>query len=226
MDDRRPSARRQGRRHRARHLVAGRPGAEYGDALLPIRLDVTDRAADFAAVKQAHDHFGQPRHRGEQRRLRPIRVRRGAIRARRTRSDRNQRLWGTVDHPGRTTLSARAGQRPHHPGLLDRGHHRVPLGRHLPCLEVGAGRLLTGAGTRGRSVRCARHADRARAASAPTGPATRPSMPIRCRPTTTSAPPSKAETQAAGGPARVTRRRPRPPCSRSSTPKSPRCECF
>lgn len=32
----------------------------YGDsALLPIRLDVTDRGADFAAVKQAHDHFGR-----------------------------------------------------------------------------------------------------------------------------------------------------------------------
>ncbi len=32
----------------------------YGDgALLPIRLDVTDRDADFAAVKQAHDHFGR-----------------------------------------------------------------------------------------------------------------------------------------------------------------------
>jgi NAD(P)-dependent dehydrogenase (short-subunit alcohol dehydrogenase family) len=32
---------------------------KYGDALLPIRLDVTHRAADFAAVKQAHDHFGR-----------------------------------------------------------------------------------------------------------------------------------------------------------------------
>ena len=32
---------------------------KYGDALLPIQLDVTDRAADFAAVKQAHDHFGR-----------------------------------------------------------------------------------------------------------------------------------------------------------------------
>ena len=31
----------------------------YGDRLLPIRLDVTDRDADFAAVKQAHDHFGR-----------------------------------------------------------------------------------------------------------------------------------------------------------------------
>ncbi|OBJ48447.1 SDR family oxidoreductase [Mycobacterium sp. 1423905.2] len=31
----------------------------FGDALLPIGLDVTDREADFAAVKQAHDHFGR-----------------------------------------------------------------------------------------------------------------------------------------------------------------------
>ena len=31
----------------------------YGDRLLPIKLDVTDRDADFAAVKQAHDHFGR-----------------------------------------------------------------------------------------------------------------------------------------------------------------------
>ncbi|KAA9107622.1 SDR family oxidoreductase [Microbacterium rhizomatis] len=30
----------------------------YGDALLPIELDVTDRAADFAAVQRAHEHFG------------------------------------------------------------------------------------------------------------------------------------------------------------------------
>ena len=33
--------------------------AKYGDALLPIALDVTDRDADFAAVAQAHDHFGR-----------------------------------------------------------------------------------------------------------------------------------------------------------------------
>jgi NAD(P)-dependent dehydrogenase (short-subunit alcohol dehydrogenase family) len=31
----------------------------HGDALLPIQLDVTDRDADFAAVKQAHEHFGR-----------------------------------------------------------------------------------------------------------------------------------------------------------------------
>lgn len=32
---------------------------KFGDALLPIELDVTDRAADFAAVERAHDHFGR-----------------------------------------------------------------------------------------------------------------------------------------------------------------------
>jgi NAD(P)-dependent dehydrogenase (short-subunit alcohol dehydrogenase family) len=32
---------------------------QFGDKILPIQLDVTDRAADFAAVAQAHDHFGR-----------------------------------------------------------------------------------------------------------------------------------------------------------------------
>jgi len=31
---------------------------QYGDRILPISLDVNDRAADFAAVKMAHEHFG------------------------------------------------------------------------------------------------------------------------------------------------------------------------
>jgi len=31
----------------------------YGDALLPVQLDVDDRDADFAAVKQAHEHLGR-----------------------------------------------------------------------------------------------------------------------------------------------------------------------
>ena len=33
--------------------------SEHGKNLLPIKLDVTDRAADFAAVRQAHEHFGR-----------------------------------------------------------------------------------------------------------------------------------------------------------------------
>ena len=31
----------------------------FGDKILPIRLDVTDREADIAAVQQAHDRFGR-----------------------------------------------------------------------------------------------------------------------------------------------------------------------
>jgi NAD(P)-dependent dehydrogenase (short-subunit alcohol dehydrogenase family) len=31
----------------------------FGDSVLPLRLDVTDRAAVFAAVRQAHDRFGR-----------------------------------------------------------------------------------------------------------------------------------------------------------------------
>jgi NADP-dependent 3-hydroxy acid dehydrogenase YdfG len=31
----------------------------YGDAVLPIRLDVTDRDSAFAAVAQAAEHFGR-----------------------------------------------------------------------------------------------------------------------------------------------------------------------
>jgi NAD(P)-dependent dehydrogenase (short-subunit alcohol dehydrogenase family) len=33
--------------------------ATYGDAILPMALDVTDREAVFAAVARAHDHFGR-----------------------------------------------------------------------------------------------------------------------------------------------------------------------
>ncbi|MGI8524078.1 MAG: SDR family oxidoreductase [Nocardioides sp.] len=32
---------------------------KYGDAILPLQLDVTDREADFAAVQRAHEHFGR-----------------------------------------------------------------------------------------------------------------------------------------------------------------------
>jgi NAD(P)-dependent dehydrogenase (short-subunit alcohol dehydrogenase family) len=31
----------------------------YGNQILPLALDVTDRAADFVAVKTAHEHFGR-----------------------------------------------------------------------------------------------------------------------------------------------------------------------
>jgi NAD(P)-dependent dehydrogenase (short-subunit alcohol dehydrogenase family) len=34
-------------------------GERFGDLIVPIELDVTDRSAAFAAVAQAHDHFGR-----------------------------------------------------------------------------------------------------------------------------------------------------------------------
>jgi NAD(P)-dependent dehydrogenase (short-subunit alcohol dehydrogenase family) len=34
-------------------------GQEYGDALLPLALDVTDREAAFDTVRRAHEHFGR-----------------------------------------------------------------------------------------------------------------------------------------------------------------------
>lgn len=33
--------------------------AQFSNRILPLQLDVTDRAADFAAVQAAHEHFGQ-----------------------------------------------------------------------------------------------------------------------------------------------------------------------
>lgn len=49
-----------------RVAVAARNGAalqafadECGDAVLPLPLDITDRAAVFAAVERAHAHFGR-----------------------------------------------------------------------------------------------------------------------------------------------------------------------
>lgn len=33
--------------------------AAHGEAVLPLKLDVTDKAAAFEAVKQAHEHFGR-----------------------------------------------------------------------------------------------------------------------------------------------------------------------
>lgn len=44
----------------ARDVASLAPLVEaYGDAVLPIALDVTDRDAAFAAVAQAHEHFGR-----------------------------------------------------------------------------------------------------------------------------------------------------------------------
>ncbi len=134
---------------------------KYGDAVLPLQLDVTDREADFAAVASRARALRPARRRGQQRRLRPVRVHRGAQRAGVPRPARDQRLRRDVGDPGGAPVPARAGVRPHPPGLVDRRHLGVPEHRRLPRLEVGARGLLAGARAGGGRVRHPRDADRA-----------------------------------------------------------------
>ena len=114
--------------------------AKYGDALLPLKLDVTDREADFAAVKAAHDHFGRldivvnNAGYGQFGFIEELTEAGGA------RPDRDERLRRAVGHAGGAAVPAGAAQRAHHPGVVDRRHHRVPERRHLPRVQVGARR--------------------------------------------------------------------------------------
>ena len=134
---------------------------KYGDALLPIQLDVTDRDADFAAVQQAHEHFGSL----------DIVVNNagygqfGFVEELSEEEFRDQMetnvfgaMWVT-----QAALPFMREQRlgPDPAGLLDRRHLRVPEHRRLPRLQVGARGLLPGAGRGGRELRHPRHADRA-----------------------------------------------------------------
>ena len=111
---------------------------QFGDKILPLRLDVTDRDAVFTAVKDAHDRFG---------RLDVVVNNAGygqfgmveEISEQEARdADRDQRLRRALGHPGRAALPARAGLGPHPAGLEHRRDQRVPEHRHLPRLEVGA----------------------------------------------------------------------------------------
>ena len=98
----------------------------YGDAVLPLELDVTDKAAVDAAVASAHDALRPARRRRQQRRLRPVRHDRGGHRGAGARADRDEPVRRAVGDPGRAADPARAGLGPHHPGVLDRRRQRVP----------------------------------------------------------------------------------------------------
>lgn len=218
-------ARRQGRCDGTQHGIAGRPGRALRRRPVAHPAGRHRPERGLRRGQAGARPLRASRHCREQRGLRPVRVHRGTLPARGARSDRDECLWGAVDHPGRAAVPARAGQRAHHPGVLDRGHHGVPVGRHVSRVEVGAGRVFAGAGAGGRPVRRARHADRAgrlrHRLGRGLGEARRSAAGIRRR----SRRRAGRAQQAVGQPGKSGGLSGRACCG-WSTPRSRRCECF
>jgi NAD(P)-dependent dehydrogenase (short-subunit alcohol dehydrogenase family) len=113
--------------------------ADNGDAVLPLEMDVTDKAAVFECVKRAKEHFG---------RLDVIvnnagYAQIGAIEELTEQHLRDQletNLFGAVwVIQAALPLPARAGRRAHHPDVLGRRAHGNAARRRLPHLQVGTG---------------------------------------------------------------------------------------
>jgi NAD(P)-dependent dehydrogenase (short-subunit alcohol dehydrogenase family) len=107
----------------------------YGDAVLPIQLDVTDRSADFAAVERAADHFGALDvvvnnagygHFGMIEELTEHEVR----------AQMETNFFGALWVTQAALPIMRAGLGSHHPGVEHWRHQRVPDSRRLPRVEV------------------------------------------------------------------------------------------
>ena len=199
----------------------------YGDAVLPIALDVTDKAAVDAAV-------GAGARRTSAASTWSSTTPATACSARSRRSARQQAraqietnlfgaLWVTK---AALPYLREQGSRPHHPGVVDRRRQRLPDARPLPRLQVGPRGLQPGAGRRGRGLRDQGHdrrADRLRDRLARPVLGRRPTH--ARRPTTASARARDASVRRAPLGRRATRRPPARRSSSSSTPTSRRCAC-
>ena len=159
----------------------------FGDRILPLKLDVTDRAAVFAAVETAHGRFGRLDVVVNNAGYGQFGHDRGDQRGRGAGAVRDERLRRAVGHPGRAADPAGAGIGAHPAGVVDRRDQRVPEHRDLQRVEVGAGGVQPVAGRRRWRVRHQGHADRARRLLHGLGRRRRPSTPHRCPPTTSSA---------------------------------------
>jgi hypothetical protein len=119
---------------------------EYGELILPLRLDITDRVAAASAISQAAEHFG----------LLDLVVNNagfglfGAIEQiteeQAPGADRDQPAGHAVSHPGRGGRDARAGLRSHCAALVGWWRERVPDDGPVSRIQVGHRRLQSGAG--------------------------------------------------------------------------------
>ena len=137
----------------------------YGDRVLPIALDVTDRRAVFDAVARAHEHFG---------RLDVVVNNAGygqygmveELSEQDMRDLIDTNLFGAIwVTQAALPLPARAGQRAHPAGRVGRRPHGRPHARDLSRLEVGARghqRVARAGGPRLRHQGHHRRADRLR----------------------------------------------------------------
>ncbi|WP_435855541.1 SDR family NAD(P)-dependent oxidoreductase [Streptomyces microflavus] len=113
--------------------------ATYGDRVVPLALDVSDRAAVFAVVRQAVDAVG---------RIDVLLNIAGyglsggveEVSEAQARAIGRQLLRRTVGDPGGAAGDAPSGQRTHPADVEHRGHHHLPQHRSVACQQVGARR--------------------------------------------------------------------------------------